>query len=498
MSILLALNSNFINGELKKSFSGAFTVKSPFTPYSFELPNSSSVDMSFALSCATKARERVASLSFDERCAILARAAELYAVDDDEMHHIAQMTGMPIKYVRERVNFGKSILSSIPAMLRLRYGHKFDTITRELLKNGSDVLRVTGYETHRAADGIIAAFVPPNDPAEIPFLFGHIVMYGGVAIIKPSATEPYFSMKIAKLLTDAGYPAGALSVIHWDTSDATRNSVRAELVKCSSHRIIMGGKKTADMLLKVTDDDGNFVEEHYSTGRNCIFSSGNSKAIVAEGCDVELVAELLVKGAYEWTRDCVTTKTAFVVGEQKHRLIHAVKKLLEEKSSRMGSILDEHTEIGSVEDAQRVVQTITGLIDFKYATLHFGTLECRGNSYTPFLLETSQLHSPLLQQELPYTLTIVPVATFDDAIAAVNIASQNLDDGMSMAVSVFSPHLTLDDFYRAMPESTKKLLTMKCHMLMYNKPSTMLNVYLRHQDMLLTEFLTHPLSINHD
>ena len=492
MPLLLNL-SNYYDGQFKKSFSGSFRYKSAYYDYSFELPNSSIVDLKLMLSHAAHARKKVMLLSFEERAAILKRAAEAYVVTDEELDHVVKMTGMPRMYVKQRADFGKIILQLLPQMIGSRYGHKFGTITKEILRNGNGIYRLTGYESHRSVDGVIAAFVPPNDPAEVPFLLGHMVMYGGAAIIKPSASEPYFAVKIAELLTNAGYPAGALNVIHWDTRDSTRTHVSQELIRCSTHRIIMGGKQTADMLLKVVNDEGLCIEEHYSTGKNCIFSSGNSKAIVCPGSDVEETARMLVEGAYEWTRDCVTTKSVFVVGEEmKVNLIHAIQRRLKDK--KVGDPLDPATEIGYNEDHEKIIQTIKGLVEFKYATLHFGEF----TGITPFLIETNSIHSPLLQQEFSYTLTIVPVQTVEEAVEKINEASATLDDKMSMAVSVFSPHKTMEEMHHAAPEQMNKLLTLRCHLLMYNKPSIMLNVFLRHQDMLLTEFLTQPMSINHD
>src|SRR3989344_1828011 len=404
----LLLNSNFIDGEYKKSFSGECSTKSPFYDYSFELPNSSVVDVKLALSYATQARKIAHTLSFEQRAAIVMNAAANYQVTDEECEHLVKMTGMPRKHVHTRTSFGKQILESLPQMIRSRYGHGFGTITRQILKNG----HYAGYETHRSVDGVIAAFVPPNDPAELPFLLGHVVMYGGTIIVKPSMSEPYMALKIAELLTKAGYPAGGLQVLQWNTADSTRAQVSQELVRASSHRIIMGGHHTAEQLLKVHDNEGNLTEEHYSSGRNCIFSSGNSKAIIAPGCDIEAVADMLVAGAYEWTRDCVSTKSVFVVGDQRP-LIAALQRRLEKLI--VGDPLDAETDVGFVEHPEKVSDIIKGLVDFKYAQLHFGK-----NPLS--LLETTNVHSPLLQQELPYTLTIFPVESIDAAVHEIGRA----------------------------------------------------------------------------
>ena len=153
----------------------------------------------------------------------------------------------------------------------------------------------------------------------------------------------------------------------------------------------------------------------------------------------------------------------------------------------VGDPLDENTDIGFVEDVQKISGIIKGLVDFKYAQMHAGDYNAR-----PFLLETTNVHSPLLQQELPYTLTIFPVDSVSSAVAAINEASLLLEDKMTMAVSFFSPtHIdSLDKSVMNM------LLTLRCHLLMYNKPSIALNVFLRHQDTILTEFLTRPMSVN--
>jgi len=491
---LLNLNNNFIDGELKKSFSGSFTLKSSFFDYNLELPNSSIIELNLAISCANKARDSVKKLDFEERCTILKKAAELYEVSDEELDHLVKMTGMPKKYVKERCGFGKIILNSIPNIVKNRYGHLFGEITKKI--KGNDILK--GYETHRPVDGIISAFVPPNDPAEVPFLLGHIVMYGGISIIKPSSQEPYFSLKIAELLTKAGYPKGALNVIQWNTSDESRKVVSLELVRKSNYRIIMGGKATADILLKTYDENEVLIEENYSTGSNCIFSSGNSKAIVDEGCDVDQVSEMLIKGAYEWTRDCVTTKSVYVVNTLKDALIERIKEKLTKKSEKIGNPLYMDTEIGYSEDADKIISNISGLVEFKYVKMHFGELKQENNLFKPFLIETTNLNCPLLHNENPYTLTIVPVSSFEEGIENINKTSELLTDGMTMSVAVFSKYNSIKDMFAAEPKKVRKMLNMKTHMLMFNRPSLALNIYLRHQDQLMTEFLTKPMSINHE
>ncbi|MBW3003164.1 aldehyde dehydrogenase family protein [Candidatus Woesearchaeota archaeon] len=456
---------NFVAGREKKSYSGEFQVESQFYDYRLILPNSSVVDLAAIVSPArTAGCER---LAIEDRMRILKRAAAALEFSNEEVEHLVKMTGMPVANVKQRLGFSRKLLDCVPDCIEERIGNLHGLAARKI--NGS------GLEMYLSPEGLICAFVPPNDPAESAFILAHTVMAGGSIIIKPSSLEPYLSVKFAKLLTECGYPKHGINVVHWNTSDEKRASMGHELVKRCYNRIVMGDRQTAEKLLEVYDENGNLIR-----GNDCIYCAGNSKWILDKGLDYEDMAAKIAHAVLDWPTDCITPRTVFVVGDETKLLEHLVTEF---EKRRCGDPLDSKTQIGyvdhqTIQDAMRNIKTGKELNSIDVV---LNGRIVRRNQMTPSIYVVHEHDSQFLRNETPYMLSIVKVPDFE---TAVNFLNNVYDDGTKiMAVSVFS-----GTDYKGF-EHKEALHRIKAHMKFYNKSSMELDPVLSHQDVYLFEQL---------
>ncbi len=472
---------NFIGGKEQDALDGTFTVQSQFFPYEFEVANSGRLDLGDCIAAAKNAQAACAALSIDERKAVLRAAAQQLVVADDEIDHLVEMGGMPITFVRQHAAYARNILALAADVADVRHGFVHGML--------GDHVMDKGFEISLPPEGLVCALIPPNDPAESAFIFAHVVMSGAVVILKPSQQEPYMALKLAALLTACGYPAGGLNVLHWNTKDLSRAELVDELVKQTQYRIVMGEYETAHAIL---------AGGQHTRARNCVFSAGRSKAIVDEGADIVKAADCIVASSLDWTSNCVSTKTVVVVGEHNAR---ALITLLAHKflGRRVGDPRDAATQIGYVPQAvlDQMEQSVRGAGDFNYIDILVPFERLNKHQIRPLLVTVSPTdeESSFVTQELPYTLAVVTVPTFTDAVSFVNRSTSHLHERHNMAVSLYGGDASFEEFAHRSPLKAKEVMSLRTFMLFYNRPSTELTPYLRHQGMDLTAFLARPLSI---
>ena len=480
MQIRMIRIENFVGGSLQDSLDGTFRVSSPFFEYSFEVPNSCVLDAGDTFSKAREAQKKCAILSLEERCSILKRAAEKFTISEEELTHLVKMQGMPCRFVEKHAMYSREQFLHIAHAAEQRHGFALDQLGRSM--------GVCGFELSRPGDGIAVAFIPPNDPAEAAFVMSHAVLSGAALVVKPSQSEPYMALKVASLLTECGYPPGGISVLHWNTADASRKELTQALLRDSRYQIVMGDYETAYSLLGSVEN---------RTAKRCAFSAGRSKAIVDEGADLERVAELLIESSFHWTNNCVSTKSVVVVGDGLDVLVSLLGRKCE--GAVVGNPLNTDTTVGYVDEKllDHVEQVVKGQTDFSYAQCYNPFTRMSRVQMRPLLvhLPRPDAESPFVSHELPYTLALMSVPTFDDAVRFVNETGMHLPEKKSMAVSLYAKEPSFDAYVQRNPERLKLLTDLKTYMLCYNRPSTSLSPRLRHQGVDLAGFLSSPLTI---
>ena len=347
MQVRMIRIANFIGGSLQDSLSGTFHVSSPFFEYALDVPNSCLLDAGDAFSAAKAAQGKCARLSIDERCQILQRAAEKFVLSDEERAHLVKMQGAPSRFVETHAMYSRQQFLDTARAAEQRHGFILGNLGRSVSGHG--------FELNRPPEGIVAAFIPPNDPAEAAFVMSHAVMSGATLVLKPSRAEPYMALKVAGLLTECGYPPGGISVLHWNTAEESSQGLTQALLRDSKYHVVMGDYETAHSLLGSVEN---------RNAARCVFSAGRSKAIVDEGADLEYVAECLMAASLNWTNNCVSTKSVVVVGNGLETLISLLR--IKCDAAVVDNPLHSDTTIGYVDPKllDKVEEAVRGQTEF--------------------------------------------------------------------------------------------------------------------------------------
>ncbi|MBI4147691.1 aldehyde dehydrogenase [Candidatus Woesearchaeota archaeon] len=469
--------NNFIAGKQHSGYSPRYSLATTFFEQQYTLPNSSSVEIGLALSTARTAIPQANALKFSQRKNILAQASANLTVNPEHEQFIVAATGMPLKHVRQRLDLGRYLFTVLPDICAQRYG----------LHNGQYMRAIhhghkKGYELRIPRDGPISAFLPPNDPAEPFFVFAHAVLAGQAIIVKPSQQEPLTSVVVADALTTAGYPPGALSVVHWNTSDATRAPLAHTLCDETTIRVLMGSSSTAQSLLSHNGE----VVQHGTTVQYC---AGHTAAVVLPDADIPSTAAHLAHSAYNWTIDCVSTKTVIVVGKDaKQQLIDELKKIIATKKT--GDPRKEETDIGNVpkEGLDALHALLHGQQTFGAITHHAPYTITTPQQVTPILCEASSLQCPLFSQEPPYLLALYACANEEDVPKILDTLRQELPVKKRMGIGLYTQ--------RKVEELLPILERCHAHLVFHNTPTIDLNFALNHQDVFLADEFLAPVSIS--
>ncbi len=233
---------NFIDGKKMDSFSKQqATIKSAFYDFKIEIPNSDPTDLAIALSSSKKAKLEVEKLSLLQRAQILDKAAKNFQATEEEIEYAVKMLGVPKKMIIQKIENIKYILEKLFEHSKKRYNY----IHNEFLHHHFDE---NAFVYKRPLDNLASCFVPGNDISVAAFVFAHTVISGSRMIAKPSKEEPYFTLKMAKTITEAGYPKGAINVIIWDSTDKTRKNMAHALIAETQSRIVFGDDSTLHAL----------------------------------------------------------------------------------------------------------------------------------------------------------------------------------------------------------------------------------------------------------
>lgn len=104
---------NFINGELKDSFSKKkFNIESPFYKFIQEIPNSDQTDLSLALSATKKSLNEVNKLNLADRVNILKKAAKEFNVTEEEIEYAVKVIGVQKKNIIKKTESIKYIFNN--------------------------------------------------------------------------------------------------------------------------------------------------------------------------------------------------------------------------------------------------------------------------------------------------------------------------------------------------------------------------------------------------
>jgi len=215
--------------------------------------------------------------------------------------------------------------------------------------NNEDVARGIDEQMIRQPLGVVAAITPFNFPGMIPLWFlPYAVATGNAFVLKPSEKVPMTTQYLYRLLKQAGFPTGVLSLIN-------------------------GGKETVDALLdhplvKGVSFVGSTPVARYiysratANGKRAQCQGGaKNPAVVLPDADMAMATRILADSAFGCAgQRCLATSAIITVGEARGEFTERI--VADAASRKVGYGLQEEVQMGPVISADSKAR-IESLVD---------------------------------------------------------------------------------------------------------------------------------------
>ncbi|OQM74237.1 aldehyde dehydrogenase [Manganibacter manganicus] len=277
--------------------------------------------------------------------------------------------------------------------------------------------------------GVVAAVVPWNSQLFLAAVkIGPALAAGCTLVIKASEDGPAPLLEFARLVQEAGFPAGVVNIITGFGATCGAALTRHPKV---AHIAFTGGPQTARNVVR------NSAENLASTSLEL---GGKSPFIVFADADLESAANAQVAGIFAATgQSCVAGSRLIVESSVKGRFL----SILKEKSEavKIGAPLDMTTEVGPLCTARQrdLIEEVVGRSVAAGAMLVTGgkSPDGVGFYYPPTILDCSAVKSPSVEREL--FGPVLSVLSFEDEAEALRLAN---DTPFGLASGLFTRDLT--------------------------------------------------------
>ncbi len=364
-----------------------------------------------AIQAATRAFQETRKLPAYRRQQILRAVAEGIAARREEFARLLALeAGKPIKAASVEVD--RAILTfSVAAEESTR-------ITGEWLP--LDLLASTvgrAAIVRRFPLGPIAAITPFNFPLNlVAHKWAPAIAAGCTIVHKPAPQTPLSALRLAEVVEQAGWPAGALNVLSLSNADAER-IVTDDRLKL----LTFTGSGTVGWELK----------KKAGKKRVALELGGNAGVIVHNDADLDYAAERCTQGGFSYAgQSCISVQRIFVQRGVHEKflstLVPRVAKL------QTGDPLDKATDVGPMinEDAARRAEAWVNEAVAGGAKLLAGGKR-RGPYFEPTVLTgTNRQMRVNCEEVFAPVVTVEPYEEFTDAVRQVNDSPYGLQTGV--------------------------------------------------------------------
>ena len=390
-------NGLLIGGTWTPGAAGSFDVDDPATGTPIAtVGNGSATDAVAAVDAAAAAFPAWRAVPARERSEILRRCFEFMVRDVDQLTAlIAAENGKPLADARSEVLYAAEFFrwfAEEAVRTDGSYGTSPAGSTRTVV-------------THRPV-GVAALVTPWNFPAAMATRkIAPALAAGCTVVLKPASETPLTAFAVARIMTEAGVPAGVVNVV---PTTGAGSVVTAWLEDPRVRKIsFTGSTQVGRILLRQAAD--RVVNASMELG-------GNAPFVVADDADVDAaVAGALIAKLRNGGQAC-TAANRFYVHE-------SVVEEFTEKFGRevaaltVGAAADPATQIGPLI-SQRAVDRVASLVESAVAAgariTHRGTLpeDTKGYFYAPTVLRDVPADAQIVNEEI--FGPIAPIVTWSD------------------------------------------------------------------------------------
>ena len=364
-----------------------------------------------AIDAAARAFATTRKLPAFERQRVLRRVAEqISAQAEDFARMMALEAGKPIKTARMEV--ARAIFT-------------FQVAAEESTRIYGEYLPLDGSDNAVGRSGIVRRFPLGPISAITPFNFplnlvahkiAPAIAAGCTMVLKPAPQTPVTALHLARLVQEAGWPAGALNVLPLSNDDAT------PLIEDSRIKMLtFTGSAPVGWALKNKSGKKRVILE----------LGGNAGAIVHSDADVEYAADRCATAGFSYSgQSCISVQRILV-----HESVFEtfVQKFIPRvQQLKTGDPLDETTDIGPLirqADAVRAENWAQEAIAARAKLLTGG--KRHGSILEPTVLTNTQPNMKVNCMEIFAPVkTVERYRTFDEALARVNDTPYGLQAGI--------------------------------------------------------------------
>jgi 1-pyrroline-5-carboxylate dehydrogenase len=270
--------------------------------------------------------------------------------------------------------------------------------------------------------GVFAVIAPFNFPFALGFgMTAAALAAGNAVVLKPPEEAPASGGAVARLLAEAGVPAGVISLVHGGPETG-----RA-LVGSGIDGVAFTGSAEVGREIGRRLSDGAYPRPVLAE------MGGKNAAVVGASADLEAAAEGIAKAAFGFSgQKCSACSRAIVVDEVHDELVERLAAIA--AAYGVGDPADPEVATGPVVNAQ-AVERFGHSVE---AARRDGTVAAggsRGNDagwfVEPTVVSELPLGHPLTRDELflPF-VTVVRVPGFDAALAEANAVPYGLTAGV--------------------------------------------------------------------
>jgi 1-pyrroline-5-carboxylate dehydrogenase len=292
----------FIGGQERMGGGERFDVVQPHN-YAARLgtyANATEQDARDAVQAALAAAPAWRATSFDDRAAILLRAAELLAGPWRETLAASTMLGQSktvqqaeidspcelVDFWRFNVHYARQILAEQPVANAPGVWNRLD---------------------HRPLEGFVYAITPFNFTAIAGNLPTAPALMGNVVVWKPSPTQTHSAVLLMRLLKEAGLPDGVINLVTGDGLAVSEVALKHPLL-AGIH--FTGSTKTFQYLWRTV---GENIEKYRSYPRIVGETGGKDFVVAHPSADPAVLKTALTRGSFEYQgQKCSASSRAYI------------------------------------------------------------------------------------------------------------------------------------------------------------------------------------------
>jgi acyl-CoA reductase-like NAD-dependent aldehyde dehydrogenase len=416
MSVAQARSSrNFVGGAwVDATGSETFESVSPATGETLGVvPRSTAADVDRAVAAAKAAFEDWRLVPAPERGSILFRFAELLRAHKGELTDL-----MTREMGKVKAEAGGDVQEAIDMSYfmggegRRLYGQTTPSELRDKM-----MMSV------RMPVGVVGAITPWNFPIAIPaWKLCPALVCGNTLVLKPAEDTPLLAERFVSLLAEAGVPPGVVNLVNGFGEEVGEALVRHPDVPVIT---FTGSRETGVAVTKAAADHLKHV--HLELG-------GKNAIIVMDDADVELAVEGIVWSAFGTTGQRCTAASRVIVhqgvyDELRTKLVAAAERL------RLGPGWEDGTDVGPLINAAALEKvhryTLVGVDEGAKLLTGGEAVAGDGFYYRPTVFGDVDAGMRIAQEEIfGPTTALIPVAGFDEAVAAANSVQYGLSSSI--------------------------------------------------------------------